>query len=187
MLGPLWLRVKPYLAGRNESAPAQPAPGADLMRGADDLVDLQRQLEDFVTAVRSADASPTVLRKHFRQFGTTLAHAHARLNETEAQLRAGLDVVHTIREIFGDSKERLALTLANMGHVEIVRTLFVDPEGLEADLYVDHIERRAAEAEGPVPATDLNGIFAQRAGRASGDAGDQAKDNRDPRDGPEPN
>ena len=115
VLRPLWLRVKPYLTGRNESARARTAPSANPMREPDDsveLVDLRRQLQDFETAVRYASASPDVLRHHFRLFGATLARTHARLNESEAQLNAGLHAIRATRKIFDDSKERIALTLA---------------------------------------------------------------------------
>ena len=182
MLGPLWLRVKPYLAGRNGSATARPAPPDAFAPRADVLDDLRDQFKHLETTLASEDVSPADLRGHFRNLASSLNHLHAALNEGEAQFNHGLKVVEATRRTVGDSKERIALTLARIGHIELVRALFDDPEGLEADLYVDHIERRAAEAQGPVPAPDLKRVL-PRGGAAGGQAGPP----NDPDPGDQPN
>ena len=154
MLGALWLRVKGNPRGRNAGADSRPAPLPTTTPGAD-LAGLSADFERLEAALTSESASTTDLREHFKRFGTALARLHTVLNKSEARVSEELDYIRTTRKHLGDSKERLALVLARVNHIELVRTLFDDPESLEADLYVDHIERRTTEVTGPVPVPDF--------------------------------
>ena len=178
MLGPLWLRVKGRPIGRNESAARGGAPSSTPPAERPRLPDIANLVDDYrrlgATIAASEDLAGDDLRAllhdPFKRIGASFGRFHVVLNECEADSRSAIDFIQTARKALGDAKEQLALALANAGHVELVRALFDDPEGLEADLYVDHIERRAAEAQGPVPAPDLKRVL-PRGGAAGGQAG----------------
>lgn len=180
MLGALWLRVKPYLAGRNENATRDGAPSSAPPAERPRLPDITNLVDDYrrlaATIADSEELAGGELRAHlhdpFKRIGASFGRFHVILNECEADSRSAIDFIQTARKALGDAKEQLALALANTGHIELVRALFDDPEGLEADLYVDHVERRAAELKGPIPATDMKGL-------ARGPAGPGDKRQRD--------
>jgi hypothetical protein len=176
MLGPLWLRVKGWPIGRNESDARGGAPSSTPPAGRPRLPDITNLVDDYrrlgATIAASEDLAGDELRAllhdPFKRIGASFGRFHVILNECEADSRSAIDLIQTARKALGGAKEQLALTLANAGYIELVRALFDDPEGLEADLYVDHIERRAAEARGPVPAPDLKGALPQGSGSGSG-------------------